>query len=100
METVTLRNIGKGIGNFFSDLGTAILDFDLSLLSAYAFLLIIVFGTPIFLYMATAKYIKNFKEHRLFFKIIYPIALLGGIYFYFLALSFGMLDILINGFDN
>ena len=39
----TIRNIGKGIGDFFSNAINAVLDFDLTLIAGYGFMIFIFF---------------------------------------------------------
>jgi len=86
METITIRNIGKEIGNFFSDLGTAILDLDLSALFTYIFWGLVIIGTPVFMYFSLVKFIRNFKEHHIFFKIVYPVGFVGFAYVYLVVI--------------
>ena len=80
----TIRNIGKGIGDFLSNLFNAILDFDLTLIAGYGFMIFGFFFWPYLIYKWIDKDFKNWKNYHIGKKIMHPIVILLGIGFWFI----------------
>jgi hypothetical protein len=82
IKEFTIRNIGKVIGDFFSNAFNAVLDFDLTPILFYGFTVVILVGGPVLIFIRLKTDIAKWKTYHIGQKIMYQINYAVLIFFY------------------